>query len=69
MVLTEHTLKTDITSVITKYYIVIFKFSCQSSDYLGSVLCNTLRGRASKTGEIRWAFGLQTQNFEIWHTS
>lgn len=36
MVLPEHTLKTGITSVITEYCIVIFKFSCQSSDYLGS---------------------------------
>lgn len=64
MVFTDHTLKTGITSVIAKQCV-----SCWSADFWAVVLLNNLRGRLSKSGETRWAFGLQTKKFEIGHRS
>lgn len=50
-VFTEHTLKTGITSVITKQCIVfIFKFSCRSSDFLGSSAMEYFEGEGLRDG-------------------
>lgn len=70
MVFTEHTLKTGITSVITKQCIVfIFKFSCRSSDFLGSSAIEYFEGEGLRDGGTWWAFGLHTKELQVGHMS
>lgn len=70
MVFTERTLKTGITSVITKQCIVfIFKFSCRSSDFLGSSAIEYFEGEGLRDGGNLVGLWPAHHEFQVGHMS
>lgn len=70
MVFTGHTLKTGITSVITKQCIVfIFKFSCRSSDFLGSSAIEYFEGEGLRDRGNLVGLWPARHEFQVGHMS